>query len=50
MNILVTGSSGFIGTALVKSLIDQGYEVSCIIRPNSTSDTNNVNLLHIKDN
>jgi len=50
MNILVTGSSGFIGTALVKSLIDQGYEVSCIIRPNSPSDTNNVNLLRIKDN
>ena len=50
MKIVITGSSGFIGTALVKSLIDQGYEVSCIIRPNSPSDNKNVNLLRIKDN
>lgn len=31
-NILLTGATGFIGTNLLKRLIDSGYNVRCIIR------------------
>jgi nucleoside-diphosphate-sugar epimerase len=50
MKILVTGSNGFIGTALVKSLIDEGYNVSCLIRPNSLNKIKDVNIIRIKSN
>ncbi|MDD5412292.1 MAG: NAD-dependent epimerase/dehydratase family protein, partial [Methylobacter sp.] len=32
MNILITGGTGFIGNALVKSLIDQGHVVTVLSR------------------
>ena len=50
MNILVTGSSGFIGTAVVKTLINEGYNVFCLARPNSSIKIKDVNIISIKDN
>jgi len=50
MNILVTGSSGFIGTAVVKALINEGYNVFCLARPNSSIKIKDVNIISIKDN
>jgi len=35
MRVLVTGSSGLIGSALVPSLVAQGDEVTCLVRPNT---------------
>jgi len=35
MKALVTGSCGFIGSHLVKALINRGYEVFCLIRKTS---------------
>ncbi len=32
MKVLVTGASGFIGSALVHALTNKGYEVTCLIR------------------
>lgn len=34
MKVLVTGGTGFIGTALVKHLVKNGYDVSCLVRSN----------------
>lgn len=35
MNVLITGATGFIGTALCQELIDNGHNVTVVIRPNS---------------
>lgn len=35
MNVLITGATGFIGTALCEEMIDSGYNVTAVIRPNS---------------
>lgn len=35
MKVLVTGSNGFIGSALVEKLIAQGHEVVCLVRRTS---------------
>lgn len=40
MKILITGATGFIGKHLVRRLVDQGDEVSILVR--STSKTNNI--------
>ena len=37
MRIVVTGSTGFIGTALVRALVGRGDDVVCLIRPATTS-------------
>jgi len=44
MNILITGANGFIGRALTTQLINEGYEVYGVIRP----DTDNREGLHEK--
>lgn len=46
--VLVTGSSGSIGTALVEALLEGGYEtVGADIRPNEWSDTVNQKTIRI---
>src|SRR5690242_19724456 len=46
MKILVTGGSGFIGSAVVRDLVTAGYEVVCLFRP--TSNTQRVGDLPIE--
>ena len=38
MKAFVTGASGFIGSYLVKALVDKGHEVLCLKRPTSKLD------------
>ena len=38
MKVLVTGGTGFIGTHLVKKLVEQGNEVRCLVRENSKTN------------
>jgi len=35
VNILVTGSTGFVGKYLLKRLIADGHKVICLLRPES---------------
>lgn len=35
VNVLLTGSTGFIGSYLLRRLIDDGYNVFCLVRKNS---------------
>ena len=35
MNVLVTGSNGFIGSHLTAALVDRGYRVKCLVRNKS---------------
>ncbi len=46
MKALITGATGFIGRHLVKALVEQGYEVSCLIR--KTSNIANLQGLSVK--
>jgi UDP-glucose 4-epimerase len=33
--VLVTGASGFVGANLTRKLLNNGYQVTCLVRPNS---------------
>src|SRR5215467_11621357 len=44
--VLVTGANGFIGSHLVRELLDRGYEVSGLVRP--TSDIRSLQGLPIR--
>jgi len=35
MNVLITGATGFIGTALCKKMLESGHNITVVIRPNS---------------
>jgi dihydroflavonol-4-reductase len=37
MRIFVTGGSGFIGSVVVRMLVERGDEVACLVRPTSTT-------------
>ena len=37
MKVLVTGASGFIGSFLTETLVQQGMEVHCLLRPSSST-------------
>ena len=47
MNILVTGVTSFVGRALVKELIAEGYDVYGVIRPDSKNKRNLPRKMHI---
>lgn len=36
MNVFLTGATGFVGSYILKELIDQGHSVRCLVRPGST--------------
>ncbi len=40
MNVLITGATGFIGSHLVKALVDEGHHCRCLVRK-----TSNINYL-----
>lgn len=53
MNILISGASGLIGTALIKSLTQQGHTVNILKRNNQKTDFNwdpEVGTINIKTN
>ena len=37
MRVLVTGATGFVGGNLVRTLLDRGYDVRALVRPNSNA-------------
>lgn len=46
MKVFVTGGTGFVGANLVRSLLDQGYQVKALVRPQS--DRSNLQGLDIE--
>ncbi|EHA7759320.1 SDR family NAD(P)-dependent oxidoreductase, partial [Enterococcus faecalis] len=43
--ILVTGASGFIGSSLVEKLVLEGYEVTALVKYNSSSNIGNLSKI-----
>jgi len=46
MNVLITGSSGFIGSHLAEELVKKGYNVKCLVR--KTSNIENLKKLGVE--
>lgn len=46
-NVLVTGASGFIGSALVESLVNKNYDVWCTTRREKSFEKNSSNVNYI---
>ncbi len=46
MTVLVTGATGFVGSAVVRSLLDRGEAVRVLVRPQS--DRSNINALPVE--
>ena len=46
MKTLVTGATGYIGSAVVRELIDRGHDVRCLVR--GTSSVRNLNGLRLE--
>ena len=46
MKVFVTGGNGFIGSRVVRRLVEQGHQVRCLVRP--TSDTSRIDDLEFE--
>ncbi len=46
MHILITGSSGFVGQAFVRRLLEHGHRVTALVRPGAQAPQGCVALLH----
>jgi dihydroflavonol-4-reductase len=46
MRIFVTGGNGFIGSVVVRKLVERGYAVRCLVRP--TSNTQRIDRLPVE--
>lgn len=49
MNILITGATGFVGNALVRSLINDGHQVSAVVRYCSSEIPKSVSQFELGD-
>ena len=47
MHAIITGATGFIGVALTKHLIQDGHDVTAVIRPDSNKKENLLSLIEL---
>ena len=46
--ILITGATGMIGSAIIREAIKQNYEITCLVRKDSSRITNIPESLNVK--